>query len=206
MMHSATDPSCIAQRLMQQTHTRDGLPEIAVGVTFLAMAGLNYALAILPHRSTAFVLAVVALALFMPAWIFAMPWALRQVRRRYLIEREGYVEPAPAGRKPIAIGITVAVVVAVAIAIMTRGVAQPDRWLLAGTGVFGGVLAFVSGRLLRFGIIGALMSATGLCLAGFDVPLTLGFAILFGVAGLLSLISGSVVFARFLRQPIETGA
>ncbi len=69
--------------------------------------------------------------------------------------------------------------------------------ILAGTGVIGGAIAALSGRLRRFVIGGLLMAALGVIidLAGASLPI--GFAILFGFMGLYFLVCGSVAFARF---------
>jgi ABC-type uncharacterized transport system permease subunit len=81
----------------------------------------------------------------------------------------------------------------------------PDRWLLAGTGLLGGALIAWRGRLRRFVIEGVLMAATGVFLAFAGVSLEMGFTMLLGFQGLVTLVSGGVVFLRFIRQPMETG-
>ena len=199
------DPNTIAKRLLQRAHNRDGLPEIAVGLTFLVIGTLSYAQVALPRGSMGFKATVLGLALLIPVLGIGMPWILKWVRRRYLIDRLGYVEPKPMGRRQIGIGITLAVVATVVlIGVVTQG-SQPDRWVLAGTGLLGGTLAALSGQLPRFVIGGVLMAATGMVVALVGVSLEMGFAVLFGFPGLLALISGSLVFFRFLRQPIEPG-
>jgi hypothetical protein len=199
------DPNAIAKRLMQRAYNRDGLPEIAVGLTFLVVGALSYAQVLLPRDSVGFKAAVVGLALLTPVLCIGSPRALRWARRRYLIERVGYVEPKPICRKQIGVGITVAVVAAVVLFGVVPQFSQPDRWVLAGTGLFGGALAALIGQLPRFVIGGVLMAATGMVVAFSGVSPEVGFAVIFGFQGLLALISGSVVFLRFIRQPIEPG-
>jgi hypothetical protein len=199
------DPDTIAKRLMQRAHNRDGLPEIAVGLTFLVVAAFSYAQVLLPRESIAFKAAVIALALLIPVLSMGAPWALKRVRRQYLIERVGYLEPKSISRRHIVIGTTIAVMAAlVTLGFMTES-SQSDRWVLAGTGLLGGALAALSGQLPRFVVGGVLMAATGIVVASAGVSLPAGFAILFGFAGLLALVSGGVVFLRFVRQPIERG-
>jgi len=195
----------MAARLIQRAYNRDGLPEIAVGFTFLLASGLIYAQAMLQTGSFSFKAAVIAFPLTLALLIFGSPWALKRVRRRYLIARMGYVEPKPMGRKQIASGIALAVPMAVALFVVVPRLSQPDRWLLAGTGLFGGALAAFCGRLPRFVIGGVSMAAAGVLVALSGVSLMAGFAILFGFYGLIALVSGGVVFLRFIRQPIETG-
>ena len=201
----AADPKAVARRLIQTAHNRDGLPEIAAGLSFLFAAGLIYAQAVLRRESSGFKLAVFAFSLLLPVLICGAPWALRWVRRRYLIEREGYVQYKPIGRRQIGMGIVVAAVAVLFLFGVVTRVSQPDRWLLAGTGLFSGALLAWCGRLPRFVIGGAVMAAAGALVAFAGVSLELGFTLLFGFQGLVSLVSGGVVFLRFMRQPIETG-
>jgi hypothetical protein len=201
----AADPNAVAKRLIQVTHNRDGLPEIAVGLTFLLVSGLTYAQAVLPRDPIGFKAAVIAFAFLIPVLCLGSPWALKRVRSRYLIERSGYVRYKPLGRQQIGIGILLAVLMAVALFGVVPRLSQPDRWLLAGTGLLGGGLAAWCGRLPRFVIGGALMAATGVLVAFSGVSPQIGFAILFGFSGLVALISGGAAFLRFIREPIETG-
>jgi len=53
-LSSQADPTVMARRLIQKAHNRDGLPEIAVGVSFLLVAGLIYAQVVLPPESSGF--------------------------------------------------------------------------------------------------------------------------------------------------------
>ena len=77
--------------------------------------------------------------------------------------------------------------------------------MLGATGIGGGVLAAIAGKLPRFITGGAVMAVTGLVLAFSAVSLATGFAILYGLMGALSLLSGCVVFLHFMRLPIEAG-
>jgi hypothetical protein len=49
------------------------------------------------------------------------------------------------------------------------------------------------------------LAALGILLAFRGVSLDVGLTILYGFAGLLALISGTVVFILILRQPVEPG-
>jgi hypothetical protein len=195
----------MAKRLIQRAHNRDGLPEIAVGLSFLAVGFFSYAQVLLPRESIVFKAAVLGLALSIPVLCIGSPRALQWVRRRFLIERVGYVEPKPISRTQIGIGIILAVVMAVTLFGVVTRFSRPDRWVLAGTGLLGGALAALGGRLPRFVIGGVLMAAAGIVIAFSGVSLQIGFAMLFGFQGLLALVSGGVVFLRFIRRPIESG-
>jgi len=201
----SADPNAIARRLMQRAHNRDGLPEIAVGLYFLLASALIYAQVVLPRQSIGFIAAVLTFSLLFPVVCIGSPWALKWVRRRYLIERVGYVEYKPIGRRQIGFGIVLAALAVLALFGVVPRLSQPDRWLLAGTGLFGGALMAWCGRLPRFVIGGVVMAATGVFVAFAGVSLQIGFTMLFGFQGLVTLVSGCVVFLRFIRQPIETG-
>ncbi len=203
--HPVGDPNAIAKRLMRRAHNRDGLPEMALGLIFLVSGSLNYAQALLPPQSTPFKAAAVSLGVLIPVLCIGSRPALKWVRRRYLLGRVGYVESPPVGRKQIGIVIGISVLVAIALFGVVTQLSQPDRWVLAGTGLLGGALSALCGRLRRFVVGGVLLAATGILIAFSGVSLQAGFAILFGFGGFLALVSGSVVFLRFLRPPIEPG-
>jgi hypothetical protein len=93
------DPNAFAKRLIQRAHNRDGLPEIAVGLTFLIVGFLSYAQVVLPRESIGFKAAVLGLALLIPVLCIGAPGGLKWVRQRYLIERLGYVESKPISRR-----------------------------------------------------------------------------------------------------------
>jgi hypothetical protein len=136
--------------------------------------------------------------------ILGSQWAIKKVRRHFLIEKEGYVEFKPVNRKQSAIVAGIALVIAVLAAIAGyKGAFPPSGWILAGTGIGGGVLAALSGRLPRYVVGGVVMALTGILVAFSRVSLTVGFTILYGFMGLLSLLSGCVVFLLFMRQPAQ---
>jgi len=182
-------PDAAAARLLRQAHNRDGLPEIAVGVSFLFASGLLFAQAMLPRTSLGFRAALLAYAFLFPVLCLGGPRALRWLRTRYPTLRVGYV-PKPISRKPVVLGIACAALVISALFTVIERFAHPDGWILAGTGLAGG----------------ALMAAIGIAVALAGVPLPLGFALLFGFDGLLAFVSGAVIFVHFLRHPIESGA
>jgi len=181
----------------------DGRPDD--GWIFLFVGALSFAQALLPRESTGFMAAVLVLALVTPVLCIGAPQALKWVRRRYLIERVGYVQNKPIGLKQILYGIVIVVLMALVLFVIAPRLSHPDAWLLAGAGLFGGALMAGRGRSLRFIIYGVLIAATGVLLAFIGVSSEVGNAIMFGLIGLVTLLSGSVVFLRFIRQPIETG-
>jgi len=194
-----TDPSATARKLMQKAHNRDGLPEITAGLFLLWIAALIYAQRILPRGSLAFKLVVAALALLMPLMCFGLPWAVKWLRRRFLLARVGYVKSRPLSRRPVYLGIVIAI-----LALLLFGYAAPHwHWELAAAGIFWGGLTVLIDRSPRFLATAVVAVLAGVWLTLTGVALDLGFAILWGGLGLISLLSGTVVLLRFLRQPAE---
>jgi hypothetical protein len=160
---------------------------------------------LLPRESIGFRAVVLASSFLIPILGISAKWVLKRVRRRYLIERWGFVEYKLIERKRIGLGILVAALMALALFGAVPRLSQPDVWRLAGTGLIGGAILAWGGRLPRFVMQGAVMATAGVLVAFSGVRLETGFAILFGFQGLMILVSGCVVFLRFVRQPIERG-
>jgi len=199
-------PNAIAQRLIQKAHNRDGLPEMVVGLLFLMTAMGNWVEMASRPRSIPFIAAILGMAVLLPILMLGSPWAIRWLRRRYLVERAGYVEFKPVNWKRFFIVFAIAYAVAFAGGfVLSSTPPPPDSWFLAATGVFSGALMAFAGRLPRYFVGGAIMAAAGIALAVGRVPLLKGFTVLFGLTGVLSLVSGCIVLLVFLRRPAEPG-
>jgi hypothetical protein len=200
------NPDAIAKRLMQKAHNRDGLPEIAIGLTFLIVAAALWMQVVFHLGSAGYTAGFWSFTLLVPTMILGSQWVIKWLRRQFLIEKAGYVQLKPINRKHSAIIIGIAFVVAVVAAFAAiKGSIPPASLMLAGTGIGGGLLATLSGRIPRFFIGGGVMAAIGISVAFSGVSLGLGFTILFGLMGALTLVSGCVVFLLFLRKPVESG-
>ncbi len=198
------DPDRLAGRLIQRAWNRDGLPEIVIGLFFLFMSAVFAAQHFLEKDWPVFRRMPVVLVLIFPLTLL-MPHAVKRARNRYLIERTGYVEvkpPSVEGRARMAsIAAFIAIVAVVAVVVAIRNLAPlPSRWIVAGVGVFCGVLFPVCGRELRFVFSGAVVAVTGIFLGIYDVDFGVGWTILYGVGGAITVISGTVVLLRFLHQ------
>jgi hypothetical protein len=203
------DPDRLAGRLIQRAWNRDGLPEIAIGLFFLFMSAVFGAQHFLEKGWPVFRAMPVALVLIFPL-TFLMPHAVKWTRNRYLIKRTGYVEvkpPSVKGRARMAsIAALIAIVAVVAVVVAIRNLAPlSSRWIVAGAGVFCGVLLPVCGRELRFVFSGAVVAVTGILLGIYDADFGIGWTILYGVGGAITVISGTVVLLRFLRDTQEAG-
>jgi hypothetical protein len=203
---SAEDPKLLGARLMQQASNRDGLPEIGMGLILLLASGFIYAQAVLPRHSPGFKIAVISFAILLPVLTLSAQALLKRLRARFLVERSGYVQYKPLERKYFGIGILVVLAMTLLMFEASRLLPNPQRWVIALTGLLGGwlqVWAGLAAGLRRFVFYGVCWAVAGLLLAGSSVPFQLGMAILFGVAGAVNLVSGAVVFGRFVRKPIE---
>ena len=200
------NPDLTARRLLLKGHNRDGFPEIAIGLCFLITAfsmwlQVAFQPGSLPYREAALILGVLV-----PAVGLGSMWAIKKVRRHFLIEQEGYVKLKPPNRKRLVIvgAFSFLIAVAMVVGIYKRAL-PPASWILAGTGIGGGVLAARAGRLPRYVVGGAIMAATGILVALSRVSLEKGYMILYGSMGILSLLSGCVVLLLFLRRTPEAG-
>jgi|GEM_PF-3646634 len=200
------NPDAAARNLMQKAHNQDGLPEIAIGVCLLATAGLLWAEVVLPPGSFARKVSSLAFAFGLPTLILGSQWAIKRLRRRYLMERVGYVELKPVNRKRSAVILSFAFAVGAAVAFAAwKGAVPPASWFVAGIGIFGGALAGIAGKLPRFYIGGGIMAVAGIVLGLSRFSLDTGQVILYGIMGLLSLVSGFVVLLLFIRKRDEVG-
>lgn len=198
------NPDVAARRLMQRANNRDGLPEIAIGICFLTVAFLVWVELAFQPGSFAYRASWWGMLLLLSPMIAASPWAIKSVRRRFLMERVGYVELKPVPRKRSILVIAIAIVTAgVTTWAAYRRAIPPASWLLAAIGIGGGLLTAYAGRLPRFIVGGVVMAALGISLGFRRVTLDVGSLILYGSIGMLSLVSGCVVLLRFLRMPKE---
>ena len=199
-------PENIAGHLVQRAHLKDGLPEIFVGTFFLLVAPLDWMGQNINGAPMAAKAAYAANILLSMILGMSLPWLIKWVRRRFLVEREGYVRLKSAKRQVTYILLVAAAIFALSlVAALWLKLPNLDRWILAALGLYvGAVWAFI-GQTLRFRIVAAISAATGILLAFTALSMQLCLAIFFGMSGLITLLSGLVVFIRFMRLPIEAG-
>ena len=207
---------------MEKAEYRDGLQEIAIGVLILIFAGMTASDVIFKPGSFGSKASFWGMTLLMPVIGLGSQWAIKKVRKRFLIGKTGYVKLKPVNRKRVGIRLGIAMGLACVIAVLAtfamlkvviathRGVAHwgffpPAGWAFVGMGIFGGAIMVFRVRSPRYGIGGVIMAAMGILLAFSSVSLNVGLTILYGFAGLLPLIAGSVAFCLYLRQPAEPG-
>ena len=204
---SNPDPDILASRLIQRAHNLDGLPEIYAGLTVIAFSGISWANGLLPPVSPARKILFFSFLFVCLAMCALANRIIKGVRRRYLIDRVGYVKPRPNKPKPFLV-FAMALFVAVCAALAIRGLLgrEQGRWLLVFLGaVYGGGQPLL-GKLPRFYITGALSLAAGILLSLSDFSLEISTALFMDFVGVLAIISGVIVLLRFLRQPVEMEA
>ncbi len=198
-----TNPDVLAKRLLQRAHTRDGLVEILVGVTFLVLSGLLYAESVLPHRSLAFIAIELTFPVGLGAVCYLGPRWIKWARQRYLVEREGWVEHFPHPIRRHASWIAGAIAAVLVAVIVWSKPTLTEAWVTGWTGLMGGLLMAAAGRAPRFYLAGLIMAGIGLKLALSGTSMQAGFIILYGVMGAVELTMGSIVLMRFLRETDE---
>ena len=199
-----TNPDAAARLLMRRAHNRDGLPEISIGAVLVTTAFLIWLQVAYPRGSFAYGASSWGMTLLVPLMIGGTQWAIKYVRRRFLVEKVGYVRLNPVPKRPLIIAACIAIVLASAMAgFVHLGVLPPNGWMIAGTGMAWGLLAAYAGRLPRYVIGGALMAAVGIFLGFSRVSFETGSLILYGSMGMLSLVSGCVVLLHFVRVSNE---
>jgi hypothetical protein len=206
------DPDRLARRLIQRAWNRDGVPEIAIGLFFMMLAGLFEVQHLLEKEWGVF--RAIPLTMF-PILLggFLIGWGVKFVRSRWLIDRSGYVEMKPPARKHllrvVIIGtISTIVAAALVVAVLRTYIsyASARQWVFVAGGVFCGLLLPACGRSMRFVLSGALIAATGILLGILNVDYDPGWTIFYGVAGVVTTISGTVALISFLRETREAGA
>jgi hypothetical protein len=204
------DPQAMACDMMQKVHNRDGLPEIFVGVNLLVFSAVNWFNGLMAISKERIVL-VFGSAIIGIGMSVASGWALKGIRNRYLVARTGYVAvKTNKSRITLVVGLAflVAVVAVVAMRFLVTGkvpFAISDRWLLVVMGLGVGALQPIAGKLPRFYLTGTLSAVAGIALAFSRLSLDFSIAIFFDVVGIVGLITGGVVFHRFLREPVDAG-
>jgi hypothetical protein len=194
------DPDAAAERLLHRAHNRDGLPEIVIGVILLTLAGLESMAMVSPPGSFGARASSWGLVMIVAPLCGGSTWLIKWARRRFLIEKAGYVELKPVSRNRLILAFGIAVVVAVAAAWAgSRGALPPSSWVLAGTGLIGGAFTAFAGRLPRYVAGGVIMALLGMILGFCRLSLEMGFTIMYGSIGMLSLVSGCVVLLHFMR-------
>src|SRR5262249_47405833 len=86
------DPESGARRLMQTAQNRDGLPEIAIGAVLFVVAFLIWLQVAYRPGTLAYKMSSWGMVILMPAMIGGSTSAIQWVRRKFLIDRVGYVE------------------------------------------------------------------------------------------------------------------
>jgi hypothetical protein len=201
------DPDTLSRQLRQKAYNRDGLPEMAVGVSFLLIAALMGIQTQLQHGSLAARAASTALTFSILATAFASSRLIAWLRARFLVERVGYVKAKQ--RKDLrfwTLRIAAGLVSCAVVLVMVRFHRSiQDWWAVLGTGLLLGVGTAWLGRMRRFVLNGSLIVLAAVVIALQGLSQDAGFAWIYGVTGALYALSGGIVLGNLLRQPLESG-
>jgi len=197
--------SDVEQRVKRYWYT-DGIGELAGGGLFL-LIGLYFA----GHEwssSNSLVRTLLdsSLVLLLIGGAYATRWLVNILKTRLTYPRTGYVDYGTS-RKDTSSGrfLTGAIAVGVSMLLVILGkfVGSFD-WLPSFTGLLFGiilmtVIARVSG-LGRFFLLGGFCIILGLALSFSGLPTDYSLALLYGLTGLASMLSGGIVLLRYLRE------
>ena len=210
---SSTDPVRSAGRLINQMHLRDGLPEMFMGVMWLALGAGNWLVVLSPSSPMGrqvFGGIYVGLCLAFAVFCLTSASLLKWIRSRFLIPYRGYVKLSPSPEQKRQRAWTYAKSSMIAGIVSALTIYALARWRSYGLGewflgILGGVFcaANLYYRPLRFKVNGILALAAGLFLAFQRIPLNTGIPIFLTIVGSLSLISGFIVLLGFMREAKE---
>ena len=212
---ASESPDVIANRLINKAEYRDGLQEIAVGLLILTLVPLARVI----HKDSFGSIELVVFMILPTVMVVVSQWAIKEVRMRFLIGKEGFVQLKPISRKRLAItfgrglgrafvigavGMVGGILVTVAIhkgwGAALWGLLPRDSWELVETGILGGAVMIFYSRLPRYLIGGVTMAGMGILLTFSRVSFDVGVVVLGGIAVLLPVISGTMALFLFLRQ------
>ncbi len=188
----------------------DGLAELAVGVTFVVLAGLFSLEAWLPPASPWRGISAIGLPIVTIGGYFAARWLIGRLKQDITYPRTGrvaYRQPDPRQQR-VAGAMAALVAAALAFAIVRAPAIEPWTPALAGAAL----AALLAQFWLRFGLArfaGLAMAAlgTGLVAGRWLTPLEAAMAAVFGVVGCLMLATGATTLRGYLRAaPAPTGA
>jgi hypothetical protein len=210
-MNSVEDPKIAAERLMQRAYNRDGLPELTIGLAWLAMASLVYGAEAIPKGSPAFVADILGFAFGCPLLTIGAPRFVKWVRGRYLTGRLGYVRPKRRERAPLGHRVLLAIATGcVVFCVVFLGdllFKNRNQWILALVGLFGGAIQIGFGwryGVKRFVVTGLFLALFGAALSLTGLRLGIAMAAWLGAAGLVEFVTGGVVLLRFLAESEAT--
>ena len=200
---SARNPTIM--RTEVRRYYEDGLFELSLGAAFTLLLGLM----LVPEVP------------FFLYWY--IPWMMvvllmPQAKRKYSVPRGGIADIPSPGKaklrtKLVLLGLLTLVAGLVAFTLTLRGdprIAWLGRWM--GWGIERGpliagillALMFAAlayrGRIARFGLYAALAAITGAVTTLASQSLRLGTGLVFGLVGVVTLVSGVVLYVRFRRS------
>jgi hypothetical protein len=194
------DPSIEAQRRAARYWNIDGLPELFIGFLWLSVPVYFYGLTHLakagPSRTVLIIVWMLAITLGPLAGRF---WILPALKRRITWPRTGYVGHAACWKQKSKALWLLLVIVPLACALPFA----PSRMAVPLTVALLVVTATGVGwamRMRRAFVFAGLMAVFGIAITVAGVGMETGLSLLFAVAGVTSLLSGSWTLRHYLRQ------
>jgi hypothetical protein len=184
----------------------DGLAELSGGAMLLLIGIYFASQEWLPRGSAARAILEASLALLLIGGALLTRKVVNAMKFRLTYPRTGYVEYRSSGKNTsVRRWLTAGIAAAVSILLVLWGrLVSSFEWLTAFTGlVFGLVFILLRARasgLGRFYLLGAFSAllGIGLSLSGLAMGFSLG--LLYGLTGLVSMVSGAIVLSRYLHD------
>lgn len=207
----SADPAVLAFQLMHRAHLQDGLPELFIGIMLLVL-GASFWVQILLVPSMMMTSLFLMLTIAFVLLCFRSTALVKWIRRRYLVERVGYIEsrldePSKRRHKRKQLAILLAslslLMVIMVMDLLNILPLNLGRSIILFLGIVfcGAFLSF--GTAYRFKVNGILALIAGLFLAFREPPLQTAVASFLTAVGSVNLISGLFVFFRFMRRTSE---
>jgi hypothetical protein len=192
-----------AMRRSTQYWNIDGLPEIGVGLFWVAMSFFAILPEYVPRQWKG--APAIAMMIVIPLGSLLMGRVMKSIKRRVTEPRTGYMKPRkPSGAVRIA-SLATAILVAMGLVFLVREgrAANVEHYMVPFLGLITGISLYVLG--LRSGVtrlcwLGVLSVVAGIVLAFVPWSFEATISTYFGVLGIFAVISGSLHLHAYMRD------
>jgi hypothetical protein len=185
---------------------KDGLGEL-VGGAMILLIGLYFVGQVwLPEGSMGRTLLQSSLALLLIGGALATRWLVNALKARITYPRTGYVEYEPGPKNtPSGRVFTVGIAISVSALLVIFGRSFGSfNWLPGFTGLLFGVVFMIlrarSNGVGRFYVLGTFCVILGMALSFSGLPMAYSLGLLYGLTGIVSMVSGGITLLRYLRE------
>jgi hypothetical protein len=183
----------------------DGLAELSGGGMLLLIGVYFASQEWLPRGSALRGMLEAGLALLLVGGFVVTRKAINAIKLRLTYPRTGYVEYRSSKNSAARRWATMGIAAAVSAMLVAFGNwVDSFEWMTAFTGLIFGVVFIVlrarASGLGRFYLLGAVSILLGLGLSISGLPLGYSLGLLYGLTGLMAMLSGGIILSRYLRD------